>query len=267
MSKTTPIPEPSNLSQLIEPDPAKLSVIRNWPRPQNTKELRAFLDFIPNLQQHARVLNQLTGKSKFIWSFEREAAFNDLKLALTSSDVLLQFPDMSKPFELSTDASDTGIGCILSQRDGLGRDQPVLFASKSLFDNELNWHTRDKEEYAFIFALRKFLPYLLGRRFTWHTDHMGLQWLRSAHDPRGRYARWLEESEEFDFVIRHRPGASNRHVDALSHMPTVHSLFCDGHLSLQGFQTRHQSDPVLCWPHGQKTTSSIRCALNTSGRA
>ena len=155
---------------------------------------------------------------------------------------------MSKPFELSTDASDTGIGCILPQRDGLGRDRPVLFASKSLTDNELSWHTRDKGAYAFIFALRKFRPYLLGCRFTWHTDHisdMGLQWLRSARDPQGRYARWLEESEEFDFVIRHRPGVSNRHADALSLTPTVHSLFCDGQLSLQEFQTCQQSDPVL----------------------
>ena len=96
---------------------------------------------------------------------------------------------------------------------------------------------------------------------------MGFQWLRNARDPRGHH-RWLEESEEFDFVNLHRPGARlNPHTDALSRVPTAHSLFCDGHLSLQGFQTRHQSDPVLCWPHGQKTTSSIRCALNTSGRA
>ena len=129
----------------------------------------------------------------------------------------------------------------------LGRDQPVLFASKSLTDNELNWHTRDKEAYAFIFALRKFPPYLLGRRFTWHTDHMGLQWLRNARDPRGRYARWLEESEEFDFVIRHRQGASNPHEDALSRTPTVHSLFCDGQLSLLEFQNCQQSghDPRM----------------------
>lgn len=27
----------------FEPDPVKLGVIRNWPRPSNTKELRAFL--------------------------------------------------------------------------------------------------------------------------------------------------------------------------------------------------------------------------------
>ena len=157
----------------IEPDPAKLSVIRNWPVPQNTKELRAFLglcnyyaDIIPNLQQNARVLNQLTGKAKFICSLERESAFNELKFALTSGDVLLQFPDKSNRFELSTDASDIGI---FSHRDGSGRDQPVL-----LPDNELNWHTCDRHAYPFIFALRKFRPYLLGRRFTWHTDHMGL---------------------------------------------------------------------------------------------
>ena len=116
---------------------------------------------------------------------------------------------MSKPLELSTDASDTDIGCILSQSDGLVRYQPVLLASKSLTDNGINLHTRDKEAYAFIFAFRKFRPYLLGRRLTWPIDHKGLQWLRNARDPRGRYGRWLEESEEFDFVIQNRPDASN----------------------------------------------------------
>ena len=130
------------LANGIESDPTKLSVLRNWLGPQNTKELRAILglchyyaDFIPNLQQYARVHNQLTGKSKFICSLERESAFNELKFALTSSDVLLQFPDMYKPFELSTDDSDTGIGCILSHRDGSGRDQRVLlplFSSTSI---------------------------------------------------------------------------------------------------------------------------------------
>ena len=235
----------------IEPDPTKVNVIRHWPRPENTKELRAFLglcnyysEFIPNLQHRARVLHQLTGKSKFIWTLEREAAFNDLKLALTSDDVLLQFPNMLAPFEVSTDASDTGIGCILSQRDDSGRDQPVLFASKALTNNELNWHTRDKEAYAFIFALRKFRPYLLGRRFIWHTDHKGLQWLRNTRDPRGRYARWLEESEEFDFVVQYTAGVTNPHADALSRIPGVHSLR-DGQFTLQEFQMFQQSDLVL----------------------
>ena len=214
----------------IEPDPHKLNVIRHWPWPENTNDLRAFLglcnyygDFIPNLQDRARVLNQLTGKSKFVWSLQRQAAFNDLKFALSSEDVILQFPNLSAPFEVSTDASDTGIGCILSQRDSSGWDQPVLFASKALTNNELNWHTRDEEAFVFIFALRKFGPYLLGRKFIWYTDNKG-QWLRNTRDPRGRYARWLEETEEFDFVVHHIAGVTNSHADALSRIPKVHSV-------------------------------------------
>lgn len=87
-----------------------------------------------------QALNKLIGKSKFVCSLELEAAFNDLKAALTSKDVL-QFPNMSAPFEVSTDPSGTGIECVLSQRDDSGRDQPVLFASKAIKSNKLNWHT------------------------------------------------------------------------------------------------------------------------------
>ena len=180
---------------------SKLDVIRHWPRPQNTKELRTFLglcnyygDLTPHLQR-AQALNKLISKSKFVCSLEREAAFNDFKAALTSED-FLQFPNMSAPFEVSTDAFGTGIECVLSQRDDSGRDQPVLFASKALTNNKLNWHTRDKEAYAFNFVLQKCRPYLLGHCFTWLTDHRGLQWLRNTRDPLGRYARWHSGQED-----------------------------------------------------------------------
>ena len=143
---------------------------------------------------------------------------------------------MSAPFEVSTDASDTGIyGYILSQRDSSGWDQLVLFVSKALTNNELNWHTCDKEAFAFIFALRKILPYLLGRKFIWHTDNKGLQWLQNTRDPHGRYARWLEEAEEFDFVVQHWGGVTNSHADALSYIPKVYALR-DGQFTPQLFQ-------------------------------
>ena len=201
-------------------------------------------DFILSLQDQVRVLNQLTGKSKFVWSLQREAAFNVLKFALSSEDVVLQFPNMSALFEVSTDASDMGIGCILSQRDSYGRDQPILFASKALTNNELTWHTHDKEALAFIVTLRKFRPYLLGRKFIWYTDNKGLQWLQNTHDPRGRYTRWLEETEEFDFVVHHRAGVTNSHADALSCIPKVHSVQ-DGQFTPQELQEYQRADPVL----------------------
>ena len=96
-------------------------------QPTQIYELRAFLglciyygDIIPDLQERVRMLNGLTGKSKFVWTLEKEVAFNDLKFVLSSSNVVLQFPDMRKPFELSTDASDSSFGCVLFQRNELG---------------------------------------------------------------------------------------------------------------------------------------------------
>jgi hypothetical protein len=107
----------------VKPDPDKIQAIKGWPTPTTSKEVRAFRgfcnysDFIPNLQRRACVLSELNRQAKFVWKLERVAAFNDLKNALSSGNVLLQFPNMSKPFELSTDASDSGVGCVLSLRD------------------------------------------------------------------------------------------------------------------------------------------------------
>ena len=206
----------------LEPDEEKVEVIRNWPRPQTTKQLRQFLglcnyynDFVPHLQVLAAPLHEVSGKSKFQWDDRKEKAFQRLKEALGSA-TLLHLPDMQREFEVSTDASDTGLGCILSQRDQTGVDRPVSFASKAFSGSEKNWHTRDKEVFAFVFALRKFRPYLLGMHFTWFTDHCGLQWLRNTKDPRGRYARWVEEIAEFEFSIHFRRAEKNQHADALS---------------------------------------------------
>ncbi|KAK3730339.1 hypothetical protein QZH41_002079, partial [Actinostola sp. cb2023] len=121
----------------ISPDPEKVETVRNWPRPQTSKDVRSFLglcnyymEFVPNIQLLAKPLNELTGKASFVWTAEREKSFCKLKEALTSAPVLA-FPDMTKTFELSTDASDTGFGCILSQRDNSGRERPVYYLSKA----------------------------------------------------------------------------------------------------------------------------------------
>ena len=57
-------------------------------------------------------------------------------------------------------------------------------------------------------------------------------------------ARWLEETEEFDFVVHHRAGVTNSHADALSRIPKVLSLRV-GQFTLQEFQAYQQADPVL----------------------
>ena len=52
--------------------------------------------------------------------------FHLLQTALTQEPVL-QYPDFTKPFILTTDASGFAIGAILSQGK-IGQDKPIAFA-------------------------------------------------------------------------------------------------------------------------------------------
>jgi hypothetical protein len=61
-------------------------------------------------------------------------------------------------------------------------------------------------------------PYLLGKHFTLHMDHESLTWLRNFKEPEGQLARWLEQLQEYDFSIVHRPGRKHGKADAFSRM-------------------------------------------------
>ena len=50
----------------------------------------------------------------FKWTESQEDAFNALKTALTTEPIL-QYPDFSQPFNLTTDASGYAMGGVLSQ--------------------------------------------------------------------------------------------------------------------------------------------------------
>ena len=172
-------------------------------------------DFVAKLQCIAAPLHQISGKAKFEWNVKHEEAFQQLKNALCEQ-VVLQYPDMSREFEVSTDASDLGHGCILSQRDEQGRDRPVCLASKVFTENDKNWHIRDKEAFACLRTSLTSGIYLLGKPFRWYTDHRSLTWLQTTRDPRGRYSRWLEEISEYDFTGQYRRGERNVCADAVS---------------------------------------------------
>ena len=70
-----------------------------------------------------------------------------------------------------------------------------------------------------VHFLRYFKQCLLGRQFKVRTDHAALSWLRKTPDPIGQQARWLEQLEEYNFTIEHRPGVRYGNADALSRRP------------------------------------------------
>lgn len=209
----------------VKPDPEKIKCVENFPRPENVKEIQSFLGlanyyrrFIQNFSKIAEPLNKLLRKKEqFLWKTETENAFIELKSILTGPKIL-QFPDFNKEFLLTTDASITSIGAILSQGE-IGHDLPISYASRVLNKAERNYSTIERELLAIVWAVQNFRPYLYGRPFTIISDHKPLVWVFNIKDPSSRLMRWRLKLEEYDYKVIYKPGAYNTNADALSRIP------------------------------------------------
>lgn len=216
----------------IKPDPDKIKAVKDFATPTSVKNVRQFLGltgyyrrFIQDYARHAEPLHALTRKdTAFHWDDDCQRAMDILKDYVTSAPVL-SFPDFNRPFFIHTDACDIGIGAALMQKDDLGREYVVAFASRSLHKAELPYCTSEKECLAVIWALEHFRPYVEGMHVTIFTDHNSLRWLMSRPNPTGRLARWSLRLQDFDFTIVHKPGTHNKVPDALSRNPLP--LTCD----------------------------------------
>ena len=209
----------------VKPEINKLEAVENFPVPKTKKEVRSFLGltgyyrrFIKEYASMAVPLTNLTRKKCpeiVVWTTECDKAFNALKNMLTSTPVLSS-PDFEKTFILQTDASNYGVGAVLSQTDGEGVDHPVAYFSRKLLDREQKYSTIEKECLAIKLAVKAFQMYLLGRPFIIQTDHRTLQWLSNVKDENSRLARWSLALQPYQFEIEHRKGRANANADSLS---------------------------------------------------
>ena len=238
----------------IKPSEDKTKIIAEWPVPKNTKELRSFLglanfyrNFVPGFANISSPLNDLTSKRiPFIWTTEHQTAFDNLRHTLMSPPIL-DYPQQQDHSILTTDASDVGLGAVLST----SRGTVIEFASRALTSLEQKYTTSEKECLAVIWATRKFCHYLLGTSFTLETDHKPLEWLeshRQSHARSQRLERWSLELRAYDFNITYRPGKSNQCADALSRCP-VTIVGWEHPLSAQKIGTAQQQDPTLSEVH------------------
>ena len=209
----------------VAPCEEKTRAVADWPTPTSAKDVRAFLGlvnfywrFIPKFADIAAPLTELTGRAVvFRWEDEQKKAFEALKGALTSPPIL-DYPRHTDEFILTTDASDLGLGAVLSTRRGT----VVEYASRTLTSAEKNYATIEKECLAIVWAVRKYRHYLIGARFTLETDHKPLEWLESVKPSRAhsqRIERWSLELRAYEFNLVHRPGNTNQNADALSRKP------------------------------------------------
>jgi len=214
----------------VKPNPEKISIIQKWPIPKSEKELRTFLGVIGYyrkfIQDFAKITKPLTAQLRkgdsVVLSKEYAAAFEKCKAILSSSSILI-YPNFTKAFVLTTDASKFAIGAVLSQGP-IGQDKPIAFASRTLSKHEENYSTIEKELLAIDWACKYFRPYLFGRKFILYTDHKPLTYAMNLKDPHSKLIRYKLRLEEFDYEIRHRPGKQNVVADGLSRVKVLEEL-------------------------------------------
>ena len=123
----------------IATDPSKVEKVAQWPAPPIAKEVQQFLGlagyyrrFIQNFSAIEKPLHKLTERtSKFNCTNDCDTSFKQLKEKLVSAPILT-FLDFGLEFVLDTDASNTGIGVVLSQVQDDGSEKVIAYASRLL---------------------------------------------------------------------------------------------------------------------------------------
>ncbi|KAA3676599.1 uncharacterized protein DEA37_0004579 [Paragonimus westermani] len=212
----------------IRPSLENIRAITEAPAPKNTPEVKYFLGmcsynlrYIPDFSTLAEPLRMLTvGNVSFEWSDLQQTAFEKLKNRIASQPVMAIF-DESCPTFVSTDASNIGIGAVLSQFQK-GRERMIAYASRKLSPAEKCYSVSEKEALACVWACEKWHLFLFGRPFTIITDHAELITPLS----RGttglkplRICRWYTKLLNYDYQIKFRSGAENQMANGLSRLP------------------------------------------------
>ena len=101
-------------------------------------------------------------------------------------------------------------------------DKHILgYHSSTLDDTQKGYGTTELECWAAVSSLRKFNVYVKGApSIKLISDHEPLQRLRNQKDPRGKFARWILELEQYEYSFEHRPGIEIAGPDALSRIQT-----------------------------------------------
>jgi len=164
----------------VSADPEKVRAILDWPPPNNIHETRSFHGlasfyrrFVKGFSSIMAPITECTKKGSFIWTIAAQRAFDAIKKCLTEAPIL-QLPNFDSSFEVACDASQLGIGGVLSQNG-----HPIAFYSEKLNEAKRRYSTYDLEFYAVVQTLKHWRHYLIHREFIIFSDHDSLRHLNS----------------------------------------------------------------------------------------
>ena len=210
------------------PDDQKVEKILKWPPLKTVRDVRGFLGlcgtvriWIKDYSAIARPLTELVRKEiEFEWDNRREAAFQKLKIAVTSPPALRPINYGSdQPVILSVDSSKIAVGFILSQLDEQGRKRSARYGSIPMNERESRYSQPKLELYGLFRALRAYRLYLVGiKRLQVEVDAKYIKGMLNEPDlqPNATINRWIQGILLFDFELIHVPATKFKGPDALS---------------------------------------------------
>ncbi|UYV80142.1 K02A2.6-like, partial [Cordylochernes scorpioides] len=214
----------------IRPLDHKVQAIQKAKTPTNISELRSFLGlvnfygkFIPNLPELLKPLHELLHKKRpWVWTKECGEAIDKCKNSITSERVLVPY-DATLPLCLATDASQIGVGAVLSHIIE-GQERPIMFASRTLSEAEQNYSQIEKEALAIIYGVTKFHQFIYGRKFILITDHKPLVTILGSRSgiptlSTSRLQRWALILSAYTYDIKFRRTQDHGNADLLSRFP------------------------------------------------
>jgi transposase InsO family protein len=206
----------------------KRNGVKEFPLPQNAKQLHSFLGLANYFRSHVRNYTESTSilydklskhqddKKKLIWIDDEIEKFEEIKEKIHSCRKLF-FVNDTHEIHLCTDASLYGIGAYLYQIID-GGEIPIQFLSSKLTKTQRRWSVPEKEGYAIYYALTK-LEYLLRDvYFVLHTDHINLTFVNAIATTSRKVYNWKLTIQEFNFDIVYIKGENNVVADKLSRL-------------------------------------------------
>ena len=121
------------------------------------------------------VLTDLLRKNiHFHWSKKAETAFVEIKQKMASTPILTSHFDL--PFLIACDCSNVALGdCLFHIIDDI--EHPICYISQKLNNHQRNYSTIEKQFYALLVAVRRFIVYFGSSHVLVYTDHNPLVYL------------------------------------------------------------------------------------------
>ena len=213
----------------IKPNKEKVKAILELKYQENPKQLKSFLEaihylanFLPRLSERTDRLRKLLKKNTE-WRWETEQNDIETMKKMVTGDPALAHYAKDRDNIVTTDASKTGLGITLWQKQADGELKPIAFSSRFLNDSEKNYSTGELELLAVVWGLEKFRFYLYGKKVFLYTDHQALEPLikrnRCNKQNSARLKRWLDRLAHFDISIQHIAGSCLKFTDFPSRNP------------------------------------------------